>query len=665
MNKTDAMKCVLLLMVKNESAILERCLAAVESVVDAFCICDTGSTDNTCELAREFLKTHDGCLTEVPWKDFGYNRTQTFVGAQTYLRKTGWDLKTTYGLLLDADMVFSAGSLRSQELGEIGYSIVQINGNLEYPNARLIRMDYDWTCKGVTHEYWDGPTEALSKSICYIDDRNDGGCKSDKFQRDAALLEKGLLDEPENVRYMFYLAQTYNSLHKYTEAIEFYEDRIAAGGWEEEIWYSYYQIGECYKALKNLPMFECWMLKAFERRPTRAEPLYKLARHFRESGEHYKAYHYVLKGRAIPRSTDSLFVEADVYSFLFAYEETILLYYIGQSSKGARASIDFMLRPHCQYQDNVYSNLFFYVEPVNLPSVPHPIPWDTLGDDYHPSSVAFYLQDGKIVHNIRFVNYKIIPQTGSYVMKENGITSADNKVRTQNVWYDPASGKHEVLLDASVTLPRRNAHIVGLEDVRVYHDANGHLKFTATTWEYSEKIRILHGRYHPALAMYSDCVLLDSPGNQECEKNWLAIDGTNDMIYRWYPLQVGTLQGSKLAIHTTHPTPYFFKHLRGSSVGFRPPQYPDEVWCMVHFVEYSTPRKYYHMLMRLNASYSPLFISLPFLFQSKTIEYCLGCLPNPSCTVLHCSFSTMDDMPRLVSIPVSTLSWIPINSNGI
>ena len=407
------------------------------------------------------------------------------------------------------------------------------------------------------------------------------------------------------------------------------------------------------------------MLKAFERRPTRAEPLYKLARHFRESGEHYKAYHYVLKGRAIPRSTDSLFVEADVYSFLFAYEETILLYYIGQSSKGARASIDFMLRPHCQYQDNVYSNLFFYVEPVNLPSVPHPIPWDTLGDDYHPSSVAFYLQDGKIVHNIRFVNYKIIPQTGSYVMKENGITSADNKVRTQNVWYDPASGKHEVLLDASVTLPRRNAHIVGLEDVRVYHDANGHLKFTATTWEYSEKIRILHGRYHPALAMYSDCVLLDSPGNQECEKNWLAIDGTNDMIYRWYPLQVGTLQGSKLAIHTTHPTPYFFKHLRGSSVGFRPPQYPDEVWCMVHFVEYSTPRKYYHMLMRLNASYSPLFISLPFLFQSKTIEYCLGCLPNPSCTVLHCSFSTMDDMPRLVSIPVSTLSWIPINSNGI
>ena len=663
MNKTDAMKCVLLLMVKNESRILARCLAAVEGVVDAFCICDTGSTDNTCEIAREFLKTHDGCLTEVPWKDFGYNRTQTFVGAQAYLRATGWDLKTTYGLLLDADMVFFPGSLRAQTLDAVGYTIVQVNGTLEYPNARLIRMDYKWTCKGVTHEYWDGHTEKLPKSICYIDDRNDGGCKTDKFERDARLLEQGLIDEPDNVRYMFYLAQTYNSLGKYKDAIEFYEDRIAAGGWEEEVWYSYYQIGECYKMLKNYPMFECWMLKAFERRPTRSEPLYKLARHFREAGEHYKAYHYVLKGRAVPLTDDSLFVEADVYSFLFAYEETILLYYLGQpTQKGAEASMRYLLRQGAHYADNVYTNLFFYIDPLGLPTTPHPIPWDTMGEDYHPTSVAFYLQDGKIVHNVRFVNYKIVPQNGSYVMKENGVTSEHNKVRTQNVWYDPESGKHEKMLDSSVNLPRRDsAHIVGLEDVRVYHDANGHLKFTATTWEYTDKIRIMHGRYHPALGLYSDYTMLESPTNQECEKNWLAIDGTNDMIYSWHPLRVGTIRGSTLEVHTTHPTSYLFRHIRGSAVGFRPPQYPDEVWCMVHFVEYSTPRKYYHLMIRLGKNFKPKAISLPFVFQAKTIEYCLGCLPNPSCTVLHCSFSTMDDMPRTVSIPVSSLHWIPLD----
>ena len=49
------MKLVLILMVKNESRILERCLKSVEHVVDAFCIHDTGSTDTTCEIAKEWL----------------------------------------------------------------------------------------------------------------------------------------------------------------------------------------------------------------------------------------------------------------------------------------------------------------------------------------------------------------------------------------------------------------------------------------------------------------------------------------------------------------------------------------------------------------------------------------------------------------------------------
>ena len=51
------MKFALILMIKNEEKILKRCLEAVEKVVDCFCICDTGSTDSTQEVAKEFLKT--------------------------------------------------------------------------------------------------------------------------------------------------------------------------------------------------------------------------------------------------------------------------------------------------------------------------------------------------------------------------------------------------------------------------------------------------------------------------------------------------------------------------------------------------------------------------------------------------------------------------------
>jgi len=182
------MKFVLILMVRNESKIIQRCLEAVESVVDAFCIHDTGSKDNTVEIANEFIKTRKGCVTGSEWKDFGHNRTLSFKAAQDYVQHgLNWDLATTYGLLLDADMVFEPGTLKQQKLTELGYTIVQNNGTIDYPNCRLIRMDYAWVCKGVTHEYWDGATLPLSKSICWINDKNDGGCKSDKFERDAKL----------------------------------------------------------------------------------------------------------------------------------------------------------------------------------------------------------------------------------------------------------------------------------------------------------------------------------------------------------------------------------------------------------------------------------------------------------------------------------------------
>jgi hypothetical protein len=64
--------------------------------------------------------------------------------------------------------------------------------------------------------------------------------------------------------------------------------------------------------------------------------------------------------------------------------------------------------------------------------------------------------------------------------------------------------------------------------------------------------------------------------------------------------------------------------------------------------------------VRLGPDYKPKSISLPFVFRAKTIEYCIGCVPDPSCTVLSCAFSTMDDNPRLLDIPVASLEWIHV-----
>lgn len=648
------MKIVLILMVKNESKILQRCLEAAEPAVDAFCITDTGSTDATVEIANAFIKTRQGIVAHADWKNFGHNRTISFQVARDFVRdKLKWDLKETYGLLLDGDMVFQPGTLRDQTLTEIGYTIPQCAGNLLYPNCRLVRMDYAWKCVGVTHEYWDGPTTALAKSVCWIDDRNDGGCKSDKFERDARLLEAGLAEEPTNVRYMFYLAQTYHSMGRFEDAIKMYKKRFTSGGWEEERWYSLYMIGQSYLQLKNPIKFEQYMLRAHALRPSRAEPLYKLTKYFRDTSQHYKAYHYCQLGRQIPLSTDSLFIETDVYTELFSYEETILDYYIGKKQDGLHHSLSYLLTKS-QYLHNVYDNMKFYISPLAKNIRSHPILRNAVGNDYHPTSTCFFMYNNKLYQNVRFVNYTINRQTGSYIMCEDGVELDSFKVRTQNAVWD---GTTVIQMDdSSVTLPRRPARILGLEDVRVYPDASGTLRFVSTSSEYSDSIRIVRGTYNLQDATYDDCVVMESPTNASCEKNWIPVPGTNDVIYSWNPLRVGQFEGPNLVFKTQHETPWFFRHLRGSSLPFRVKK---ELWTLVHFVEYSTPRKYFHCFVVLNDDYRPIRISLPFVFANQGIEYCLGSRLLDAKTI-ECIYSSWDDNPCFGEIPIADLQWLQV-----
>jgi hypothetical protein len=395
------------------------------------------------------------------------------------------------------------------------------------------------------------------------------------------------------------------------------------------------------------------MLRAYAHRPGRAEALYKLARYFREKGQHHKAYHYVQLGRSIPLSGDSLFIETPIYTGLFDYEATIMLYYTGQKEAGLQESMKYMLTK-TEHLDNVYQNMGFYVAPLGKNFRNHPVMRDAAGPDFHPTSVSMFRLQGKLCHNVRFVNYSIDQRNGGYFMK-NGDWSPKHAVRTQNVFWD--GDLERVMDDSSVSLPRRpGSNIQGLEDVRVYGDAKGELRFLATQREYSEKNRILGGIYDPRIGRYKDCVVYEPPSPTDCEKNWLPIEGTNDIVYAWHPLQVGQLTENKLVVSTVHQTPWFFKHLRGSAVPF---QVENELWALTHCVEYSTPRKYFHCMVVLDAkTYKPLRVSLPFSFRKTTIEYCIGMRPLERS--VEFVFSSWDDNPCITEILLDSFQWLQV-----
>jgi hypothetical protein len=134
------------------------------------------------------------------------------------------------------------------------------------------------------------------------------------------------------------------------------------------------------------------------------------------------------------------------------------------------------------------------------------------------------------------------------------------------------------------------------------------------------------------------------------------VNGTDDVIYSWNPLRIGQIEGNQLVFKQTLKTPDFFRHLRGSAVPIR---VNDELWCLVHYVHHSSPRKYYHCIVKLDAStYKPKSISLPFVFRKEGIEYCLSMTYGKN--ELEFIFSSWDDNPCSTRVPLELLEWIQV-----
>src|ERR1700759_4876605 len=74
------------------------------------------------------------------------------------------------------------------------------------------------------------------------------------------------------------------------------------------------------------------LLNAWERRPTRAEPLYELARAHRLVRQYNQAELYATRGLGIPYPSDVLFVHRWVYEWGLALEHALALLGLGRQN---------------------------------------------------------------------------------------------------------------------------------------------------------------------------------------------------------------------------------------------------------------------------------------------------------------------------------------------
>lgn len=240
------------MIVKNEEAVLRDCLETVKDF-DEIVVIDTGSTDNTVEIAKEYT---DKVYTDYKWEDH-------FAKARNVSKSrcTG-----DWILIIDADEVLqnTKGEVykvveEAQKNGSnmINTKVISKGGKDSHKNQRIFKNIPEIQWYGAAHNYladsskplplkYPSETTAVDITICY------GYSPAHKLDPDRTLriLSKAV-EERAGSRERFYLAREYFYRRDYKKCIEHLEEYIKKPGFRGETAEVYLMMARCYWYLQQ------------------------------------------------------------------------------------------------------------------------------------------------------------------------------------------------------------------------------------------------------------------------------------------------------------------------------------------------------------------------------------------------------------------------------
>lgn len=228
------MKINLVMIVKNEARSLRRCLEAAKPLVDEIIVADTGSTDETVEIAREM----GAKVFSFPWIN-DFSAARNFALEQS---------DADWNLVLDADEYVKGYSREKLEKALNSRSGRWFGGIIrydDYPDGEGISTSTSVLPRilpkgvryyGVIHEQPQGSCPCYSISL---EVEHDGYLVGDKGERNLTYLQQAVKDHPGDGYYQFQLASTLRNLKRLEESLpcfrKFYrisgrKDAFRAGG---------------------------------------------------------------------------------------------------------------------------------------------------------------------------------------------------------------------------------------------------------------------------------------------------------------------------------------------------------------------------------------------------------------------------------------------------
>lgn len=259
----------LCMIVKNEEKVLARCLNSIKDIADEIIIVDTGSTDNTKEIAKEFTD-----------KVFDFNWIDDFSAARNYSYSKA---TKDYILWLDADdVILPEDQIKFKELKQnldpsvdifmMKYNIAfDENGNvtLSYLRERLSKRSNSYIWKEPVHEFLDRWGKIINLDICITHKKENISVPG----RNLAIYEKVIANGNElSLRGIYYYARELYYNGNYNLAIEYFNKFLSAeGGWLEDKIFACSNLSVCYEKINDKKNALQTLFKSFEYDTPRGE----------------------------------------------------------------------------------------------------------------------------------------------------------------------------------------------------------------------------------------------------------------------------------------------------------------------------------------------------------------------------------------------------------
>lgn len=303
-------KLVLTQIMKNEAHVITRMLNSIKSIVDIVCLIDTGSTDNTIEVVKNWgqennIETH---VFERPFDNFENSRNYSIQMAREVTKDRGNDY---WGFWLDADETIEIlPTFNKSGINKDLYMFNTYINVMKYTRNECFKLDKPFRFYGPVHEFivcddrniTSGLMEGINVRV-QMDGGSWQGNIPEKYKSHAVTLERYIDTNRQDPRWVFYTAQSYHDSacipdnreeneERLRRSMKYYKERISrTDGYPEEIFYSQFRVGTIMRVLEepwHLTMNE--FLKAYSMDPLRAEPIKAIIDYYLAVGEWHNAY---------------------------------------------------------------------------------------------------------------------------------------------------------------------------------------------------------------------------------------------------------------------------------------------------------------------------------------------------------------------------------------